>query len=342
MPVVLETRGLRKQYGQVVALQGLDLQVNQGEVFGFLGPNGAGKTTFTKCVTGFVRPDAGSVQVMGIDALAHPTRAAYHIGLVPDQYDFYPNLTGRQHLDFYGRLLSMPTAKRRRRIDEVLRLVRMEERADSRVKGYSHGMKQRICIAQAILHEPKLIFFDEPTNGLDPQGAYELREMIKGLAKNGATVFLNSHQLNEVEQTCNRVAIMDRGVLKTVSSVADLRRMAGAGGGQVQVRFLNPNLKFIGTAAKVGVKPVSKGDTLEFEASDKQTADVVTALVAAGAQIASVTSSAATLESAFLDVLEGNVPQPAGLPAARAPRTQPSLAKPSNPAASVIRRKEGK
>src|ERR1041385_5592544 len=234
MTVVLRTRGLRKTYGDVVALQGLDLEVSRGEVFGFLGPNGAGKTTFTKCVTGFVRPDAGSVQIAGIDALERPTEAAYHVGLVPDQYDFYSNLTGRQHLEFYGRLLGMGKDRRQERVAEGLALVRMEERADSRVKGYSHGMKQRICIAQAILHQPALILFDEPTNGLDPQGAYELRQLIKSLAHDGTTVFLNSHLLNEVEQTCERVAILNKGELLDVAAVKDLQARASKGGGTAQ------------------------------------------------------------------------------------------------------------
>ena len=204
MAVALEVRKLRKRYGETVALAGLDLQVARGEVFGFLGANGAGKTTFTKCVTGFVRPTSGEVEIMGVDAVKDPTLVAPHVGLVPDQYDFYSNLTGRQHLDFYGRLYGMPDEERKARIEEVLDLVRMQERADSRVKGYSHGMKQRICIAQAILHKPDLIFFDEPTNGLDPKGAYELREMIRGLSRDGTTVFLSSHILPEVEQVCDR------------------------------------------------------------------------------------------------------------------------------------------
>ena len=306
MSVVLRTRGLRKTYGNIVALAGLDLEVQKGEVFGFLGPNGAGKTTFTKCVTGFVRPDAGEVEIAGLDGLRQQTQAAYHIGLVPDQYDFYPNLTGRQHLDFYGRLLGMDKGRRDERIAQVLQLVRMEERADSRVKGYSHGMKQRICIAQAILHEPDLIFFDEPTNGLDAQGAFELREMIKGLAHDGTTVFLNSHQLNEVEQTCKRVAILARGELKVVADVADLRRRAGSGEGQVQVRVLNPSAKLAtAAAAAIGHKPTFKADVLEFAGTQDKAADVVAALVKAGGKVVAVSSSSATLESAFLSMVEG-------------------------------------
>ncbi|MCA1819102.1 MAG: ABC transporter ATP-binding protein, partial [Halobacteriales archaeon] len=298
MAAVLETRGLRKRYKDVVALQGLDLQVERGEIFGFLGPNGAGKTTFTKCVTGFVRPDAGEVRVAGIDALAHPTRVAPLVGLVPDQYDFYPNLTGRQHLDFYGRLQGMPKEIRQARIAEVLEAVRMTERADSRVKGYSHGMKQRICIAQAILHEPELILFDEPTNGLDPQGAFELRELIKWLARDGTTVFLNSHLLPEVEQVCKRVAIVDRGRLVTVAPVAELKRRAAAGGGSVQVRVLNPSAKIVtAAAAALGRRPRAEHDTLEFEAEPETTAAAVAAIVKAGGKVAAVTPAAASLES---------------------------------------------
>ncbi|MEA3137061.1 MAG: type transport system ATP-binding protein, partial [Thermoplasmata archaeon] len=257
------------------------------------------------CVTGFVRPDAGEVEIAGIDVFRNQTEAAYHIGLVPDQYDFYPNLTGRQHLEFYGRLLGMDKGRREERIAQVLQLVRMEERADSRVKGYSHGMKQRICIAQAILHEPDLIFFDEPTNGLDAQGAFELREMIKGLAHDGTTVFLNSHQLNEVEQTCRRVAIIARGELKVVAEVADLRRRAGSGEGTVQVRVLNPSAKLATAAsAALGSKPTFKEDVLEFTGTQDTAATVVTAIVKAGGKVVAVSSSSASLESAFLSLVE--------------------------------------
>ena len=303
MNVVLQTRGLRKAYRNVVALQGLDLDVHRGEVFGFLGPNGAGKTTFTKCVTGFVRPQGGSVSVMGIDALAHPTRAATHIGLVPDQYDFYSNLTGRQHLDFYGRLHGMPAAERRARIDEVLEVVRMTERADSRVKSYSHGMKQRICIAQAILHRPQLVLFDEPTNGLDPQGAYELRELIKGLARDGTTIFLNSHLLTEVEQTCQRVAILDRGRLVTVAGVADLKKRAAAAGGEVRIRVLNPSARLANVAKASRAR--LDGDTVVAHSTPQATAALVAALVTAGGQVVEVASSSGSLEQAFLGLTGG-------------------------------------
>jgi ABC-2 type transport system ATP-binding protein len=307
METVLQVRGLRKRYGSVEALKGLDLDVARGEVFGFLGPNGAGKTTFTKCVTGFVRPNAGEVRVLGQDAIGHPTRVARHIGLVPDQYDFYGNLTGWQHLDFYGRLMGLPKPARHKRIDEVLGIVRMEEGAHRRVKGYSHGMKQRICIAQAILHKPELILFDEPTNGLDPKGAVELRELIKGLAKDGTTVFLNSHLLNEVEQTCQRVAILDKGKLVTVAPVAQLRRRASGGSGEVTVRVANPDPKFA-TAVKTATKKVVRleGDGLVFTANEDETSKAVAAIVKAGGSIIGVERANASLESAFLELTKGD------------------------------------
>lgn len=304
MSIVLETKGLRKTYGKVVALQGLDLAVEKGEVFGFLGPNGAGKTTFTKCVTGFVRPDAGDIHILGIDARANPTRVLHHIGLVPDQYDFYSNLTGRQHLDFYGRLLGMKPSDRAHRIDEVLSTVRMQERADSRVKAYSHGMKQRICIAQAILHRPELIFFDEPTNGLDPQGAYELREMIKGLAADGTTVFLNSHLLTEVQETCERVAIVQKGKVVMMGKTDVLRRKVG--GGTVVVKLQKPNKTIAPAVGKaIGATVTIDGNELSAAISESAVPDLVAAIVAAGGRVMSVTPSIASLEDVFLEATGG-------------------------------------
>lgn len=301
MDTVLETQGLAKRYGQLWALSGIDLQVGKGEVFGFLGPNGAGKTTFTKCITGFIRPDAGRITLAGEDARRNPTRVARHVGLVPDQYDFYPNLTGRQHLDFYGRLHGMSAAERKDRIEAVLQQVRMTGRADSRTKTYSHGMKQRICIAQAMLHRPQLILFDEPTNGLDPKGAYELREMIRGLARDGTTVFLNSHLLHEVEQVCERVAIVDKGRLLKVGRVDDLVRDLQGRAMDVEIRLQNPLKKFIATASKAGAEaPHLEAGSLRFGGA--VVPEVVAALAAQGARIEAVLPRKVDLESVFLEL----------------------------------------
>lgn len=304
MVTALEVRGLRKHYGPVVALGGVDLAVERGEVMGLLGPNGAGKTTFTKCVTGFVRPEAGDIQVMHVDARAEPTRAAQYIGLVPDQYDFYSNLTARQHLEFYGRLLGMPPEPRQARVQEVIELVGMTERADDRTKGYSHGMKQRICIAQAILHGPEVLLLDEPTNGLDPKAAYELRQMVKELARGGTAVVLNSHLLSEVEETCERVAVLDRGQLLVVERVDDLRRRF-AHGVKVRVRVANPSASLRRTLEKtVGAVDMEGGNTYLFMAPDEHVAEAVAAIVEAGGMVTEVVPGRASLESVFLQITE--------------------------------------
>src|SRR5581483_7424932 len=179
----------------------------------------------------------------------------------------------------------------------------MSERADTRVKGYSHGMKQRICIGQAILHRPGLILFDEPTNGLDPQGAYELRELIKGLAKDGTTVFLNSHLLSEVEQVCTRVAIVQRGRLVTVATVDELRRHAQGTAGLVRIRVLNPSRKLATAVARLGAAKL-EGNVVTLTGDEGVAADAVAALVAAGARVAEVTPTA-SLEAAFLQLTGG-------------------------------------
>ncbi len=299
---VLEVSGLRKRYGSVQALDGVDLSVRKGEVFGFLGPNGAGKTTFTKCVTGFVRPNDGDVRIMGIDSVDTPHLAAPHVGLVPDQYGFYPNLTGEQHLDFYGRLMGMEQEERQARVQEVIELVGMTGLAERRVKGYSHGMEQRICIGQAILHKPDLIFFDEPTNGLDPKGAYELRQMIKGLAKDGTTIFLNSHVLHEVEEVCQRVAIIDHGKLKTVSRVSDLRQQFSQGG-RATLEVLNPTKKqATAIKAAIGTEPALSGTKFQFSADEKELAAAVAAVVTAGGKVVGVERSKVSLEDVFIQV----------------------------------------
>ncbi len=305
MKPALHVQGLSKAYKDVQALQGVDLTVHQGEVFGFLGANGAGKTTFTKCITGFVRPDSGTVRLMGIDSLRESARAAQHVGLVPDQYDFYPHMTGRQHLDYYGRLCGLPAAVRRKRIAQVLELVRMTDRADRKVKGYSHGMKQRICIGQAIMHKPRLVILDEPTNGLDPQGAYELRQIMRKLAATGITIFLNSHQLAEVEQVCDRVAIISAGKVQVVDTVERLRRRF-AKEPEVSVRVLNPGPAIAHAVQSVaGEVAAAKKGIYTFHGAPEMTAAVVAAIVGAGGQIAGVSRDETSLEDVFLQVTGG-------------------------------------
>src|SRR5262245_31310615 len=218
--VVLETRQLTKTFRRRTVVDGLSLIVESGDIFGFLGQNGAGKSTTIRMLLGLVRPTSGKVIVLGHNMSRHPMRALERIGAIVEAPAFYENFSGRQNLRMFS---AMSGVAEPRRIDSVLELVTLRERANDPVRVYSHGMRQRLGIAQALLPNPELIILDEPTDGLDPQGLFEMRRLICRLRDElGLTIVLSSHLLREVEQICNRVAIIDAGRLLYQGSVADL------------------------------------------------------------------------------------------------------------------------
>jgi ABC-2 type transport system ATP-binding protein len=217
---ILTTHDLTKQFGGLRAVDGLDMEVCKGDVFGFLGPNGAGKTTVIRLVLGLIYPTAGHAEVCGHRVPGERKDALRHVGGFVDDPTFYPLMSARRNLRLLG---SMTGPVSEERIDEVLEIVGLEDRANSRVGGFSHGMKQRLGIAQALLHAPELIVLDEPTSGLDPRGMKDVRELIRELGRGGTTVFLSSHLLHEVEQVCNRAIIIDKGRVVVQGTVAELR-----------------------------------------------------------------------------------------------------------------------
>ena len=211
----IEAVGLRKQFGEKTAVSNLTLQVKRGEIFGFLGPNGAGKTTSVKMLLGLTEPTAGGATLLGQPLGDRRTRAK--IGFLPEHFRFHEWLKAAEFLDLHGRLHQMSTAVRRQAIPELLQLVGLQDRAQTPLRAFSKGMLQRIGLAQALLNEPELIFLDEPTSGLDPLGRRLVRDVINQLRQRGTAVFLNSHLLSEVEQTCDRVTFIRQGeVLETV------------------------------------------------------------------------------------------------------------------------------
>lgn len=307
-PVVLRVQGLTKNYGRVAALQGVDVEVRKGEVMAFLGPNGAGKTTFTKCVLGMIRPSAGRVELFGEEVHASDRLAFDRVGIVPDQYDLYGTLNARQHLRFYGRLHGLRGAELERRIEETLQLVGMQDLANRKTREYSHGMKQRICIAQALLHRPEFIIFDEPTNGLDPRGSHEVRELIRVLAQQGVTIFLSSHVLSEVEEVCTRVAILSKGRVLTQSTVADLRRRLKGDKSRLLVRMekMSVELQRAVLESKLATAATMVEGGLEIELpSSAAVPDVVALLVRKGARIQGVQEETMGLEDIFLQLTAG-------------------------------------
>ena len=225
MTAILQTQKLRVEYrshefrqGTKVALQGLDLEVRAGEVFGFLGPNGAGKTTTMNVLLGFVPPSSGTASLFGID-VRQPI-ARQRIGYLPELTYYYKFLTAEELLRFYAKIFELPLAETDRRITELLKLVELEHAAKRPIKSYSKGMQQRVGLAQALINNPDLLILDEPTSGLDPLGRMKVREIIQRLKNEGKTVFFSSHELGEVETICDRVAIVHQGELKTVGTVA--------------------------------------------------------------------------------------------------------------------------
>ena len=222
----VRARGLVKRYKEVLAVDHIDLNVRAGDVYGFLGPNGAGKTTTLRMALGLITPSEGSVELFGRDPMRDGARALEGVAGFVEAPRFYPYMSARKNLEL---LAALDGDDARSRIDEVLAIVELAPRARHRVGGYSHGMRQRLGIAAALLRRPRLLVLDEPATGLDPAGMRDMRLLIRRLADEGITVLLSSHQLPEVQELCDRVAIVDSGRVVYEGALADLRRQGGAG-----------------------------------------------------------------------------------------------------------------
>ena len=222
--IVLHTRQLTKRYGERLAVNGLDMAVHRGEIFGFLGPNGAGKTTTIRMALGLIAPTSGVVEILGQDVVRHRAEILPCVGALVEQPALYLYMSGRDNLRAVGSVLGGVSETR---IDAVLEQVGLRARAKDRVKTYSLGMKQRLGVAIALLQDPELLVLDEPANGLDPAGIVEMRDLLRGLSAAGKTVFISSHVLTEVQQICTRVAIINLGKMVTESTVEDLLRGQG-------------------------------------------------------------------------------------------------------------------
>lgn len=219
---IIETEGLTKAYHGVKAVDDLGLVVGKGEVFGFIGPNGAGKTTTIGMLVGLIEPSAGKCLVNGVDATRNPLEAKRVTGYLPDGVGFYSNLTARQNLKYFSRFYNMANADADKRIDELLKYVGLGA-VKKPVGTYSRGMKQRLGLAQALLNDPEVIFLDEPTNGLDPQGVIQFRNAIRDLSRNGKTVFFSSHILDEVRHVCSTIGIISGGKMVVKGTPDEVR-----------------------------------------------------------------------------------------------------------------------
>ncbi len=227
---VIETKDLTKAYGNFIAVDKLNLRIDEGETFGFLGPNGAGKTTTLLMLLGLTEPTSGSVQVCGYNPTKEPIKVKRFVGYLPEKIGFYEDLTARQNLEYTARLNSVPWQQIPQKIDKVLNSVGLSEVRNKEVGKFSHGMKQRLGIADVMIKDPKIIYFDEPTSGIDPQGTDEILNLISSMAKQKITAIISSHQLHHVQKVCNRVGIIAKGRLVVEGPIDQLGREAIAGG----------------------------------------------------------------------------------------------------------------
>jgi ABC-2 type transport system ATP-binding protein len=235
---VLSARLLTKRYGSLAAVEDLDLEVGAGELFGFLGPNGAGKTTTIKMLVGLLRPTSGTARVAGHDILAEPEIAKARIGYVPDAAVLYDKLSAREFLEFSGDLYHVDRPRRDRRIDSLLQLFSLRDRERDFLSGFSRGMRQKVSLAAALLHDPQVLFLDEPTVGLDPQSARQMKDILQDICREGKTVFFSTHILEIAERMCTRLGIINHGRLIAIGTLDELRRQAGAEGQSLEQIFL--------------------------------------------------------------------------------------------------------
>lgn len=319
---VIEVTGLRKEYrrfrkGSTLAVDGLDLHVPEGGVFGFLGPNGSGKTTTIRCLLGLIRPTAGQVRLMGVDATTSALGSVIgRVGAIVETPALFPTMTGRRNLELLGRIQGIG----RSAVQSVLERVGLAERGDDIVKHYSLGMRQRLGIGSALLKDPQLLILDEPANGLDPAGIKEVRDLMRSLAAEGRTVFVSSHILSEVQQTCDQVAILARGRCITTGSVGEVLTSGRAK--SVIVRVGDP-ARAASALRSAGIEAEAHNDIVRVQIDPADAALVTKTLAAKRMYLSEIRPDEVDLETVFLeltgDLGSSTPPSLPGLPSAPPP-----------------------
>lgn len=307
---IVETQKLTKRYGREEALKNLDLVVEPGDIYGFIGPNGAGKTTTLRILSTLLAPTFGKAIVDGFDVMKHPYEVKKILGFMPDSFGVYDGMRLIEYLDFFGAAYKIPKNKRRSIIDDVLQLTDLTSKADDFVSTFSHGMKQRCCLAKTLLHDPKVLLLDEPASGLDPRARIEMRELLKTLRKMGKTVVISSHILSELGDMCNRIGILEHGVLIKQGKYPDILdeirqtreiRLVVLEGAEKARRVLEE------TSGVLNIE--SSGREFQFETNlpYDSLADLHQNLMGVGAKIVFFEEVKGTLEDVFLKVTKGGL-----------------------------------
>jgi ABC-2 type transport system ATP-binding protein len=303
---MIEVKNLTKKFGESTAVDNLTFSVAEGEVFGLLGPNGAGKTTTIRMLCCLISKTSGEAQVAGyhIGNKADSLAIRKLIGLVPDNIGLYEELSAYENLDYYGKLYECPERKRREKIEYFLKMMELWEKKDQPVSDYSKGMKQKVAIARALIHDPKLLFFDEPTTNLDPESARLVRDFILQLKKEGKTIFINTHNLDEAQRICDRIGILKTKLL-AVNTPEQLEKSVWGSRTEVQVEKVSDRI--LAAVRKLKPQDLSvKENRIILTVADpqKQNPDFVQAIVSAGGRIQYVTQLTPGLEETYIKVIE--------------------------------------
>lgn len=314
----IEARGLTKYYGKLLAVDNIDFDIGDGEIFGFLGPNGAGKTTTVMMLTTLLEPTAGTIKIHGYDLSKESLAVRALMGIVPEESNIYTELTAEDNLLFAGKIYKMPRKARKRRAEELLEMFGLSDRAHVKTQEFSRGMRRRLTVAMALIHEPKILFLDEPISGLDVQSARHIRTLVRNLNESGVTVFLTTHQIEVANELCHRVAIIDNGRIATIGTPDELK--ANIESVQtVVVTFDAPGEDNVPSLAGLpGVNHEVKSGNQRRLYTDSP-ADVIPAVVdfarKHGLRITNLSTLGPSLEDVFLKITGqevGSIPAPSG------------------------------
>ncbi len=301
---MLQLTSLRKEFDNLVAVDNLTLEIPDGEIYGLIGPNGAGKTTTIRMICGLLMPTQGSVQVGGIDVQQEPERARQYIGYLSDFFAVYEDLKVWEYLDYFARAYKMPDEGIAKRVDEVIAEIGLAPKRDSLIRGLSRGMKQRLGIARAIIHRPKILVLDEPASGLDPKARLELRNLLRSLRDLGTTILISSHILTELEGFCTSIGIMERGHLVRSGRIEDVTASETTAR-SIRLQWLGdcgPSVQNI-LAAVTGVSDVSLNHTegaFRFAGQDDELAQILATLIGSGVRVLSFMENKQTVEQLYM------------------------------------------
>jgi len=303
---LIQAENLTKKFGDLIAVDGVSFKVEEGEVFGFLGPNGAGKTTTVRMLCCLISKTSGEARIADYDVgkESDSLKIRKLIGLVPDNVGLYDDLTAYDNLEFYGKLYGCTEAQRRENIERFLKMLGLWDKKDVTAGTFSKGMKQKLAIARALIHDPRVLFMDEPTANLDPESSKTVRDFILELKKEKKTVFLNTHNLDEAQKICDRIAILNTKLM-AIGTAEELERSVR--GRQTVVQLAQVNDAILGALGRVSTGKVTReGDsiTVDVLSPEKENPDIVRAIVGAGGDVQSVSISTSTLEDAYLKLVK--------------------------------------